>query len=370
MHRKKIVIVIEYLTPEIKGLSDVWARVEVLCANFDVLVITRAPQLKKSLKSSRVMVFPWSSKSMGSFAFYLSCWLFIWLLKYDWLFLAEMQDAPSVLFTRKNKTIFYGNVHPFQFSAVEEGHTSLRARIKRFVYLQLVRLSLIRARKILAISPQLREVYISLGATPSRVTIQPMGVNLSLFSPGSNRSTDFFRCIYTGELTRTRGSDELMDATKIVSGVLPSFRLRILGVSNDNETNLSAKASKLGIRQNIEILPSVGHSEVPNYLKDCHIGISLLYPTAYYSCSPPTKIFEYMASGLPVVANRISTHSDYIIHERNGLITELNAEAIAAAILRLAKDTDLRKCLSIYAQVDCRMFEEGPIIKSFINEFE
>ena len=43
------------------------------------------------------------------------------------------------------------------------------------------------------------------------------------------------------------------------------------------------------------------------------VGLSVLSKTGNYELSYPTKIFEYMAIGLPVICSDITLHSDIIL---------------------------------------------------------
>jgi glycosyltransferase involved in cell wall biosynthesis len=62
--------------------------------------------------------------------------------------------------------------------------------------------------------------------------------------------------------------------------------------------------------------------------------------------SPPQKVIEYMASGKPVIANRIQTHSMLITDEYDGFLTEYNPHMISEKILFLKTNPGYYKQMS------------------------
>jgi len=74
------------------------------------------------------------------------------------------------------------------------------------------------------------------------------------------------------------------------------------------------------------------------------IGISWLPDDAWSRGKCGLKVLQYMAAGLPVVANRVGMHRDMVIDGRTGFLADTPAEW-AAAIRRLAGDPSLRRTM-------------------------
>ncbi len=73
----------------------------------------------------------------------------------------------------------------------------------------------------------------------------------------------------------------------------------------------------------------VGH----RILARCHIGLAVLYPTPNMRSSYPTKMFEYMALGLPVIVSDFPLYRGIVDAAGCGLCVEPgDAGALAAAI--------------------------------------
>ena len=81
----------------------------------------------------------------------------------------------------------------------------------------------------------------------------------------------------------------------------------------------------------------------------CSVGLQVLanIPAFYYGTSP-NKIFDYIASGLPVITNYPGWIADLVRQHSCGLsVTPDNPQAFADAITRLADDSETVKKMEI-----------------------
>ncbi|MGI6657133.1 MAG: glycosyltransferase family 4 protein [Desulfobulbus sp.] len=85
--------------------------------------------------------------------------------------------------------------------------------------------------------------------------------------------------------------------------------------------------------------------EVPALLAEMDVGVAL-YPQLTDFYFSPLKIVEYMAAGLATITSRVSGLEEMVEHEATGLLyAPDDAEALAAAILRLRGDAKLSRRL-------------------------
>jgi len=66
---------------------------------------------------------------------------------------------------------------------------------------------------------------------------------------------------------------------------------------------LVKRAERLGVSQYLEITGFLPRLEALQRMRDVHIALSPIYPTPVLIPASPTKLVEYLALGLPVVAN-------------------------------------------------------------------
>lgn len=92
---------------------------------------------------------------------------------------------------------------------------------------------------------------------------------------------------------------------------------------------------KLGIHEKDFMVAKVTPHEVPRYLRAADIAISFIKPCYSKQSSSPTKIAEYLASGLPVVCNSGVGDLDKLINENQVgvLLTQFTEEAYLQALI-------------------------------------
>ena len=79
--------------------------------------------------------------------------------------------------------------------------------------------------------------------------------------------------------------------------------------------------------------------DVSKYLAEADFGLVFLHPYLRYKEALPTKIFEYMQHGLPVITNDFPLYRKYVEETQSGLCLNIkNMEAMVAAIIELIND--------------------------------
>jgi glycosyltransferase involved in cell wall biosynthesis len=92
--------------------------------------------------------------------------------------------------------------------------------------------------------------------------------------------------------------------------------------------------SRLGVEAEDFLVAEVAPSDVPRFLKAADIAISFIKPCYSKQSSSPTKIAEYLASGLPVICNTGVGDLDKLLAESHvgALVSEFNPQAYLQAL--------------------------------------
>jgi glycosyltransferase involved in cell wall biosynthesis len=137
-----------------------------------------------------------------------------------------------------------------------------------------------------------------------------------------------------------RGGEELIEAISKTTDVA----LLIVG-SGDVLTILKAKAIKLGVTHLVKFVPKVPWDELIRYTKAADAGLSLDKNTnTNYRYSLPNKLFDYISSGIPVIASNLA-EIEKIINQNNCgiIISEVTSEEISKAIMKIKDDPEFLK---------------------------
>lgn len=138
--------------------------------------------------------------------------------------------------------------------------------------------------------------------------------------------------IYIGILGEGRGIDLIVDAFK-------NFNLKshlvFMGYGEliDNLKVLSKK------NRNIHVHDAVSHDKVVEIAKSANIGLCLIQNVSLsdYYCLP-NKLFEYVFSGIPVLASNFPDISRVVNQYKLGLSVDLNIEDIAEGVKQFESD--------------------------------
>ena len=151
---------------------------------------------------------------------------------------------------------------------------------------------------------------------------------------------------YAGHLYAWKGVDVLMRAL----AELPAARALIVG-GQEQEPDLArvkALAASLGIADRVTFTGQVAPADVNRQLAPARVLV-LPNPASAISTrfTSPLKLFEYMASGRPIVASDLPAIREVLRDQENALLVEPgNAAAMAAAIRRLLEDDGLAERLA------------------------
>jgi glycosyltransferase involved in cell wall biosynthesis len=170
--------------------------------------------------------------------------------------------------------------------------------------------------------------------------VWPSGVDLEQFAPGQVArrwplTSEPVHLIYVGLLNHERNLMALCQAVEDAHTEGMAFTLSLVGKGTEQEA-LQEFARQTETR--VRVLAPVPHKEIPQLLAQAHIGVLPFPDGEEFQVSSPVKLFEYMASGLPVLATRIACHTDVLADgDYTFWAEEAGSEGLLAA-LRLAWD--------------------------------
>jgi glycosyltransferase involved in cell wall biosynthesis len=163
-----------------------------------------------------------------------------------------------------------------------------------------------------------------------------------------------------------KGHRDLIAALALIKDQLPqplsaSWRLLAIGRDDGIGAELKAQAHSLGIGDNILWLGERGDV-------DALLSASDLFILPSHQEGFSNALLEAMAARLPVVATAIGGNSDAVVEDETGsLVPVRDARALAAAILRLAQDPDLR---ARFGEAGRRRVEQYFSLEACVDRYE
>jgi len=141
---------------------------------------------------------------------------------------------------------------------------------------------------------------------------------------------------YIGGISNGRGLDVTIEAIKKIKKSISNIYMHYIGNTYDN---ILETIDIKDIEQNIKFYGSKPLYEGMKISKNCIVGLSILKPIENYKNSYSTKIFEYMAIGLPVITSDFKLYKDVIEKYDCGIcIDPLDANALADAIMYIVEN--------------------------------
>jgi glycosyltransferase involved in cell wall biosynthesis len=145
------------------------------------------------------------------------------------------------------------------------------------------------------------------------------------------------RALYLGSISAVRGIREMVEA--FASPDLSDATLLVVGTFANEE--LASQTRSLEGWKRVHELSWVGREQLPEIIDSARIGLVIFAPILPHLEAMPTKLFEYMAAGLPVIASDFPMWREIVEGERCGLLVDpTDPVAIADRIAYLFEHPD------------------------------
>ncbi|MFW5993128.1 MAG: glycosyltransferase family 4 protein [Desulfohalobiaceae bacterium] len=178
---------------------------------------------------------------------------------------------------------------------------------------QLERFAYSRSRRIVALSPGMKEGVLKTGYPAEKVTVIPNSSDLELFDPG-RVDRQVFRAkhpelgtapfiVYTGSIGKINGVDYLPRIAK--AAAKQGFGIQFVTVGQgQEEEEVRAEAERLGVLgSNFHMYPPLPKRDMPEVLAAADLALSLVIDLEALWHNSANKLFDALAAGTPVAIN-------------------------------------------------------------------
>ena len=159
----------------------------------------------------------------------------------------------------------------------------------------------------------------------------------------------------------------MLEAMVLVAQKNLPVQLTMVGAPPDELEYCQNFIEQHGLDSVLDVRGRVPGDEIPEFYGSADYGICLWEDRMCWRFNPPTKLFEYLVAGLPVLASNIRTHTRYIDNGVNGLIFDYNPQSLADAIEVAYNNFNQLDSMKADAKASGTQYLWGKIKPVFIN---
>jgi glycosyltransferase involved in cell wall biosynthesis len=212
------------------------------------------------------------------------------------------------------------------------------------------KLSCLLANHVITVTELWRQTLIERGIPARKISVVMNVANDRIFQKSNVTPVarnGHFNLIYHGQLSQRYGIDLAIRAVDLLRKEIPEICLTIHG-RGDYLNELRMLTETLGLSSNVQFSTQyVPTPELPQLIGNAHAGIVPYRRDIFTDGILPTKMMEYAALGVPVVAARTTAITAYFDSEMVQFFTPEDVHDLADSIMLLFKD---RNQLAQYAR--------------------
>lgn len=206
-----------------------------------------------------------------------------------------------------------------------------------------------KATRIVTVTQAFRDVLMRRGVDSAKIDVVTNGVDLSRFEPQPRDMVlrdrlglqDKFVAGYIGTHGMAHALETLLDAALTLQQTPGAQDIRLVFLGDGaRKADIVARAQTMGLR-NVLFLDSVPKDQVVRYWSLLDVSVIHLRKTELFNTVIPSKLFEGMGMGIPVLHGVAGESADIVLREQVGEVFESeNAAQLVQGLLRLRHDRE------------------------------
>ncbi len=135
--------------------------------------------------------------------------------------------------------------------------------------------------------------------------------NIEMLDQMSQRHNGEFHIMYHGTIAERHGLHLAVEAIGHLVKSIPGIRLDIYGSRNNYLCRVESLIQRLGLEKHVKYRGKKMIDDIPSVIRQCNLGIIPNLTTPFTEINFPTRIFEYLSMGKPVIVPRTQGILDY-----------------------------------------------------------
>jgi glycosyltransferase involved in cell wall biosynthesis len=194
---------------------------------------------------------------------------------------------------------------------------------------------------LITVHEPLRELSIQRGVAPERISVVMNSADVRMFDADAHERRAFMadgvlRLVHHSNFQRIYGIDVAIEGLARLRADV-DWRLDVYGDGPWRDA-IEAAIERTGTDGRVTLHGRVEMDELPRLLADADIGLVPSLPEPYLAYSLSTKLLEYAAMGVPIVASSLSTFRRHFTDDAIRFVPGGDPEALARAIEGMVDD--------------------------------
>lgn len=216
------------------------------------------------------------------------------------------------------------------------------------------------ASGIIVISSYLEQQARSLAKGKIPMHYMPISVDMGFFPESGDGDKSIKTFFYAGSFGKKDGVPVLIDAFDALAGTHDDIRLVLTGRGDDMAmTEFFSRVERSPYKDRIEYKGYLSDMDYYSLLNDIDIPCMTRVDLAFAQAGFPFKLGEYLATGKPVIASRVSDVERFLENGDNAMLVEAgSSEEICRAAEILLSDPELARTIGERGRkVACSFFD-------------
>jgi len=236
-----------------------------------------------------------------------------------------------------------------------------------------------KANAIICVTNSFKEYLIKKGIDSEKIFVITNGVDLSRFVPKKKNDyliekynlRDFFVFGYIGTHGLAHHLETVIDAAWQIETKYPELKIKFIFLGDGAcKKQLQSYAIKLSLK-NVIFIDTVDKDKVVNFWSIIDVSITHLRNTQLFNSVIPSKIFESMAMGVPILHGVQGESANIIEGEDVGLcFASEDSEDLTSKILILASDIEAISKKRINCINAAKKYDRLNLAKNFLSIFK
>lgn len=226
------------------------------------------------------------------------------------------------------------------------------------------------ADQVITVTELWKQTLVQRGVPAHKIWVVMNVADLRVFEsktgPVPQRNGEF-HILYHGTQAYRYGIDLLLRAADRLRSEIPQLRLTIHGNGTYNDSLMQlADRLKLGKRVHFSTR-FVSLDELSQMIRAADVGVVPYRRDVFTDGILPTKLMEYVAMGVPVIAARTPAIQAYFDETMIEYFTPEDVEGLAQSILKLYRDPERRTALASNANVFHQRYNWGKLRSEYVD---